>query len=545
MATLLKEKKRHLLTKQYVYIIHPFSRFVRYRQMFMFVVLFLSMWIDPYLGSFYAKVYFNPERGRIPVDGIELLLAICYTIDLTVCFFIGYDVEKTRQVVLQQKMIAKRYLRTLFFFDFIPLLHAYIAFFFRGYISAEIQVLIYTMKNLRIVRLYTMTQNFMTVLKRLRFKELQRKICAFVLLGCLFLHFCACHICYLAVTHELSGYDNSDSWLHRLEASRAVKVQALDTAVEDPVQLKYLLFIQYYGTLSDYLEQFQIIASHFVGAGIGNYKTGDESEMMIFSLLLITGLLYWIVMIAHVLQMFGAAKVSESSFEELLMHMTNYMVRNRFPHRLKRRILKYYDIKFNKKFFSENAILNTLSDHLRMEVLLYSCRHMVSSVHIFRGLSKAAVGSILALLHHEIYLPGDLVMANDDPMETNKLFFIAYGTCVMQTKAGVEATHIEDGNQFGEIALDQRNHISVLYTVQAIEVAEIYYIHEKDFQYCCARYPEIVHKMSGLLKDKLEQYRRMVSLAEAGTGGFYGADIITELRLKRILHRGIRREWMM
>ncbi len=545
MATLLKEKKRHLLTKQYAYTIHPFSRFVKYRQMFMFVVLFLSLWLDPYLGSFYARVYFDPTRERIPIDGVVVILTFCLTIDLVVCFFMGYNVDKTREVVLQQKMIAKRYLRTFFFFDFIPLLQTYLMIFFGRHISIEARIFIYTFKSFRVVRLFTMLQNFMTVLKRLRIKELQRKICALVVLACLFLHFCACHICLSAELREISGYVKSDSWLNRLEEFRAAKVQALDPTAEDPVMLKYLVFIKYYGTMSDYLEHFQVVVSHFMGAGIGQYKTRDEREMMIFSMLLILGLFYWVVMLAYVLQIYGTTKVSESSFEELLMHMTNYMVRNRFPHRLKRRILKYYDIKFNKMFFSEIAILNTLSVHLRMEVLLYSCRHMVSSVHIFRGLSRAAVGSMLALLRHEIYLPGDIIMSNDDPLETKKLFFVAYGTCAMLTTGGVEATHIEDGNQFGEIAQDETDPITVLYTVQAIEVADIYYLRETDFQYCCARHPEILHKMSGVLKQKMEQYTMMVSVTEAGTGGFYGADIITELRLKRILHRGIRRELMM
>lgn len=83
--------------------------------------------------------------------------------------------------------------------------------------------------------------------------------------------------------------------------------------------------------------------------------------------------------------------------------------------------------------------------------MLHSCKHLFDKLVLFQGLSKTVLGTIIACLTQEVYLPNDVVF--QDSGEREFLFLVAHGTLAVYTKDGIELNHIEDGDHFGEVSL--------------------------------------------------------------------------------------------
>mgnify|MGYP005984886577 FL=1 len=184
----LKEKKRHLLTEEYKSILHPFSQIIRKKRVIMFFMWLTSFVMDPYLGTFYAKIYLHPDRGILPFDFLQGIMACWYLIDVISRFYTGYFIEMTGVVVLEPKKIYNHYLKTYFFFDFFGVVHMFFMLLLRRYLSLKAQVLIYPMVSIRVVRLITLLYNFNVVLREFRCREVARKIYTTVLFSILLIH---------------------------------------------------------------------------------------------------------------------------------------------------------------------------------------------------------------------------------------------------------------------------------------------------------------------------------------------------------------------
>ncbi|XP_044260906.1 potassium channel AKT1-like [Tribolium madens] len=525
--SLLKEKLRHLKEKKYSFIIHPFSRFVKCQKLIMLVVWFILFLFDPFLGTFYVEKYVTEEKDTSFVFYcfwwiVNLLVAA----DSLVRFFTGYMFYKTEEVVLEFRKIFKNYIKTYFFIDSIPLITSLILETILNKLPIKTQVLIIQIKMIRLLRLPSLIYNLRIFLKMFNLKD---TVCTFVYIGIIaifLLHWWTCLVALIPITRRLYHLP-ATSWVQTYKDN-----------------LKFLNFLDWNiktkSYVNEYITHMQMVLCHFYGAGKGDYTINDAFEHIIFSLILISGLIFNIMILANILQTFGTVNISEAKFEEFDYQTQEYMIKSRFSHKLKRRVNKYLDYKYAKTFFHEDKILNTLSEHLRMEVLLYSCKNLIENVQIFRGLSRSAVGCILALLKQEIYLSKDTVMSTDK--DKGKLFFVLYGTCLVQMLGGQEFGHIEDGHQVGELTFfENQTHVRVIYKVVAAETSEIYSLEEKDLRYCCVRYPEIEQKLLSMFdQDQIRLYQQ-ISLVEPAYSDVDVGDILTELREGRIISRGRKR----
>ncbi|XP_068901268.1 potassium/sodium hyperpolarization-activated cyclic nucleotide-gated channel 1-like [Tenebrio molitor] len=527
MAAMRKEKQRHLNTRNFKYVIHPLSKLLVCKRIVMIFAWFSIFVADPFLGTFHAKTYLTAQtRINIFVEVIMGFINLILLVDVVIRFFTGYIVPKTREIVLDQRRVLKHYITGYLFVDTFPGLVSLFLCLFR-YMSIEKQILIFQLKYIRFVRLKTLLLNFDICLKLLELKDAIRIISKIALVTVLVAHWWTCFLGLIPIVRDVYGIPSNDSWL--VPRGRYFEMLALNVETELHTTFSDNMY-------SHYAEHLEMVLCHFYGAGVGYYKTEDAVEMFTMSLILVTGLIFNIMSIAYVLQLFGSANISETKFDELLVQTKYYMHRNRFPGRLRRRVLTYYSFKFNQKFFSEQKILDTLSEHLRMEILLYSCRNLVENVQIFKGLSKAAVGSLLALLHQEIYLPKDQIMSSEG--DKGKLFFVLYGTCGLQALPAKELTHIEDGDHFGDVGLIRNTQIQFYYRVVALEASEVYSLQEEDLHFCCSNHPEIVHKLFTIARAKEKVYAQMMGFRD---DPYDSSDILQQLRNGKILMRGMRR----
>ncbi|KAJ3650805.1 hypothetical protein Zmor_016884 [Zophobas morio] len=523
-ASYTKERQRHLTNPSFKWVIHPFSRFERRKNIVMTVMWLFFIFFESFVGTFHGQHFYSDERHE--VHSVILFVNLVFFGDLVVRFFTGYTEEKTRTVNLNRRNIAHQYLKTFFFFDGIATV-SYFLFYFIGHRDSKIKFFIYHLSSLRAIRLITVVKNISRVLSSSKLQETTRVPLILILTALLFLHCDTCLSGYVSYHHQLYHLPTNKSWLEVYK-----NLQQKNALLE-----KTTTKISTMSAVKMYLLHLLVVSCHFFGAHAKHLKTQDSIEMFMYALISMKGLSFYLYCLARILQLFGILNLPETQLENLRMQTDNYMCQKNFQQSLKRRINKYYNYKFSHKFFSEQLVLSTLSDHLKMEVLLYSCHNLIEEVHIFQGLSRSAVGCMLALLKQEIFVPGDQILHSKE--DAGCLYFILFGTCAISTMWEQEVLHIEDGYYFGNVLNHAKyNAKDIIYTITALEMVEVYKLEAEDFLYCCKTYPEIQQKMDKAEKLKYRRYGYLfIKQPEADTTG----GILQELREGKILEQGLMR----
>lgn len=188
----------------------------------------------------------------------------------------------------------------------------------------------------------------------------------------------------------------------------------------------------------------------------------------------------------------------------------------------------------------QQAILSTLSEHLRQELFLHSCKSLVDKVGLFQGLSKATIGDIVGYLKQEVYLPNDVIIAAGSTAEA--MYFIANGTVTVTLPSGKEITHLEDGDHFGGVSLILKATEQIrMANVVAIEMTECFRIDKKDLWRCITLYEEFANRIGKMAQERYdamkaeEDNESEIQLQER-------ADVLHELREGKILFRSRKRQ---
>lgn len=453
-----------------------------------------------------------------------LSVSVLLLCDVILKFFVGYLDTDTQQVILDQKQIVRRYLKTYFIFDFIGV------FGFFPYVLVTNENWKYSFFNLevlKVVRVVTVMDSINRLTKALGITEAPRVAIRLLTGIVLLLHWLCCLLVTVNVVRYLVDPQNfraPHSWLIKLTLS--------DPDFSSGAGSLRLLKL--------YLHHVTMVLCHFFGVGVAYYRTRDTYEMLVLSIVVMTGLVTYLFAIVKVLQLFSMVNISEATYEEFIMQVEQHMLKKQFSKNLKKRIRTYYNSKMNKKFFLESKIMGTLTEHLQMEIVLYNSQNLMAQVQIFKGLSKQAAGGILALMKHEVYLPGDMITTTSK--EDGSLYFILNGTCEVKGILGREVMHLEDGDHFGDTRDFEKEQIThEYYRIVAIEVTEVFSIERKDIKFCTKTYPELLYKLEAMAKQKVKFYERLV--AEKSTDSIRSSDIIEDLRKGRILHRGVIRNF--
>ncbi|XP_013401641.1 potassium/sodium hyperpolarization-activated cyclic nucleotide-gated channel 1-like [Lingula anatina] len=105
------EQKRQQNTNKY--IIHPFSKFRWFWDLFMVAVLSVTLIILP------VNIAFFPNDPDSHWEGMNIAVDVIFFIDIILNFRTGYIRSETEEVILSSKKITINYLKTWFFLDFI------------------------------------------------------------------------------------------------------------------------------------------------------------------------------------------------------------------------------------------------------------------------------------------------------------------------------------------------------------------------------------------------------------------------------------------
>ncbi|KAJ9587172.1 hypothetical protein L9F63_019309 [Diploptera punctata] len=455
----------------YHYMIHPFSVFRLRWELLMLIVLTVSLTMIPFYLAFVMEIEEDADLATIGM----LVLDIFCLFDIGVTFLTGYFKEENKEVHLEFKFVAKRYLRTFFLPDLISSLPLDIIFYEVPTITETSRFyakLVSLVKVFRIKSLLTYLNRWMA---RRKFSPIFLQLLRALFLLCLYIHWMTC-IAYLIPLIY---------WYNIRPAQRGSWLNSVGLWTKD-------IRNNYYYCL--YRSVSLVFCNSFGGVAEG---TAALYFTMVSEL---AGFIITAVLIALTDRLTRSVNTSNVKYQEKSAQVREYMRHKMMPRTLQKRIMEYFDFRFQKSYFNEAKIHNILTRELRQDVTLHNCRVMVEHVSFLSNLPTEVLVRIVTCLQIEIYLANDIIFKAGS--EGESMYFIAFGTVAMFSPLGVEIGHLEDGDHFGEAAIVLG--IKRISSVIAIEHCELYRLDREDFMRVIAPYPDMVRKVEQIAVDRLE-----------------------------------------
>lgn len=420
--------------------------------------------------------------------------------------------------MVDPKRIATKYLKTYFIFDAVGVIpFNFILFSATGFQNGLFLHIISCSRLVRLVRLKTMMDYLKQLTAYCRITDLGHEIICLVLMTIYFVHWWAC-ISYMVpkTSYKINNGISEKSWIYQA-----------NILPRPPTS-----------RLTAYIESLLCAVCHFYLAGTGLYLTGVTSEQIVFTLMLTSGVIYFAYVLVIVFEIVGSANVSQSKFEEIISQLEEYMVSKQLSPHLRNRLTIYYENKFQKHYFREHAILSTLSDRFRYELLTYCTKRLIDQIELFKGLSANVIDDLTSFLKQDVYLPNDVICTAGTV--TEYMHFIVNGTVALISPNGTEINHLHDGQHFGEAALlIKRMNLLHPLTCVSVEITECLRIEKEDLWHLIKAHADFARRMFRMAQDQYQIINRLIREVEKMENA--SRDLLHELRHGKIVTRRRRR----
>ncbi|CAH1376699.1 hypothetical protein MTP99_018105 [Tenebrio molitor] len=444
---IVQERKRQVASGSW--IIHPFSTFRLYYEMWMAVIFLLCMIYMPLESSFKYIM-------KTDVRGLDLFLCISCMVDIGLNFRTGYCVQM-EYIEMRPGAIAKNYVCGIYFIcdviSSIPELKLHDQ-------ALEIVEYIDYCSMFKIVRIGTCLEYVKRTLIYFKTRRFVFLVTKLTVLLFLVTHYVSCILFFLPILFE-----------HIKSHKRAGQSKRF----RDKFNNTFSDFI------SAYLQNSFVSASLILGVEI-EAKYDDPWITYLFGMFVyFFGKLIMSAIIVIIVDVMGIRNCLEIKYFAMMSQIDSFMSVNQFPLPLRKKMKEFYSYKYRQKYFNEDRIERFISDKLRKEIKYHACRKMVHSVKIFETLPQEILEDILTYLKQEIYMRRDVVAQAGAPGDC--MYFLASGTVAVSSPSGKEICHLVDGDYFGEICLLIPKQTRIA-TVVALETCEIYNLDRKSFRKC-------------------------------------------------------------
>ncbi|CAG9764681.1 unnamed protein product [Ceutorhynchus assimilis] len=472
-GAICKERQRQAIS--YGFRIHPFSRaYLIWSFILMFAILALIFCTSLDFLFYNTK---NAFVFSIYWRILESLLTVIFIINVMLSFFTGYYDEPKQEVILEFKLVVLQYLKTSFFTDLLACVPANIGASSKAGII--ILKVLHCFKYLMIIRFH---KHFKYCAEILDVNYYTYMITLVIVNTLLYWHVLCC---MLKFSRERLGSFSNKIFLR----SRTMFHIAEREASTDYPVLSTLLGAFYRGSLVVY------------NSSYGKVLPATEAEILLVWFGWYLSSLFFIYILAMIMEIMKGKTSASHKYVEMERQLKDYMRHKQLPMQMRTRILIYYEFRFQKSYFRENEILDTISEQLRQEINMHACRKLVENVIFFRNLPINLLVRIISCLRIEVYLVNDIIIKANTP--GTSMYFISTGTVAIYTKSGKEICHLEDGSHFGEIALIIKDTLRTA-SVIAVEVSEIYRLDQKDFVKAINPYPDLLANIQHIAAERME-----------------------------------------
>ncbi|CAF0774408.1 unnamed protein product [Didymodactylos carnosus] len=248
--------------------------------------------------------------------------------------------------------------------------------------------------------------------------------------------------------------------------------------------------------------------SHMLCIGYGRYPPQSYVDMWLTMLSMVTGAMCYAITIGHVSALVQSFDTSRRLYNEKFKQVEEYMAWRKLPREMRNRISDYYEHRYQGKIFDEDSILIELSERLRLDVVNYNCRALVSSVPFFTNADPHFVSDVVTKLRFEVYQPGDLIIV--EGTIGDKMYFIQEGIVDIIKSDGEVLTTLSDGSYFGEICLLTR--AKRVASVRCVTYCNLYSLHSDQFNAVLELYPLMRRTMESVAAERLNKLGKNPSM---------------------------------
>merc|ERR1719402_1816968 len=200
---------------------------------------------------------------------------------------------------------------------------------------------------------------------------------------------------------------------------------------------------------------------------------------------MITGAMTFGLLVSQITSIIQSMNSSSSAYKEKTTQIKEYMDFCKVTKELRKRILDYYEVKYHRKMFDEDSILDELSPLLREKVVNFNCRALVKSVEFLSSADPDFVSDLISCLKEEVYLMGDKII--QEGHHGNQMYFVKQGSVSVSSRM-MKPRVLSEGEHFGEICLFVSN-LKRTATVVATTNVYVYTLAADDFNDTLIWYP--------------------------------------------------------
>ncbi|XP_022080164.1 potassium/sodium hyperpolarization-activated cyclic nucleotide-gated channel 2-like isoform X1 [Acanthaster planci] len=468
---LKEEQQRQQHIKSFV--IHPFSNFRWYWDLWMILLMAITLVILP------INIAFFSEQISLQWSITNCITDSFFMADIVLNFFTGIIHHQNEEVILDRKAIASNYLRGWFLVDLpssFPMDYFYLLF--RGdsdfdetalkYRAIKLAKILSVFRLLRLTRLLRYIHRLEEILN---VEGEVIRITNLVLVVLVMIHWNGC-VQFLVPFFQ--GFPR-DSW---------VVISGLENASK----------------WEQYSWSFFKAICHMLSIGFGQHPPQNLTEMWCATLSMMLGATFYALFIGHMSTLLLSIDASGRIYNEKISQVKEYMRYRKIPASTQKRVLRYYEHRYQRKYFDEDTILREQSAPLRKEIVQHHLRSLVKKAEFLSKGSPGFVIDIIEKLHFEVYLAGDVIIKAGT--RGNAMYFIEHGTVKICINERVVGT-LQDGDHFGEISLliDERRVASVV----AASTCDLYRLAKEDFQDVLDENPEMHAIMAKVAKERLSK----------------------------------------
>lgn len=470
MSSYNYEKEYHLA--QHYYMVHPYSE-VRF---FWEIAVLCEILVTIFARTFYIS--FPPD---VLCEEQFLIFSLCLDLlemaDIIFRFFTGYVEKGSNRIILDMRKVFNKNMSQHFFIidlcvafpvDFL-LRHSSVSCphsFLRYFIFLKLT-------RMRIFHQYSAHFAKVNGWSDAGYKGIMTAIWVLVLS-----HWMTC--LYFLIIATSKGHD----WMEDISSG------------SEKYLAKY--FITFYMVFSMLIAQNGLLSS---------VELNERRDWIFCSVSLIVAYLVSIATVAFFIHLFGFLKTSRIKYDEMIQAVRTYMFHKDLPKSLQKKILIFYEFRFQGRLYREHDILKTISEPLRNEITNFLCSKLLTGHgSIFSKLPADVVTQLCAVMKLKIYLSNDVVAVAGDI--GTRVYFISCGSVALYTSSGMEMDHLQEGMHFGQVAFaipDNR----YLATYVALEPCEMYTLHFKAFSQVMESYPELKNSVIRMSIKKKEAMIRI------------------------------------
>lgn len=506
------ERKRQIQDYSF-FTIHPMSIFRKYWDIILFICLLYILIVVPWVVEFFDRMTSTEWDALIYID---IFFCTWLYIEILLKFFTGYICKDVMQVVLDKKSIFKKYMKGMFFIDFIGSLpYALIVYLANDEVKLDCLLkenencpdmipqqkwrLISIFYLVSVFRYNQLIRYFDVIPSILKWSEKTGILVKLTFTSFLFLHWIACFRLYIPDFYDILNELNATGDLYSLD----------QTTDESTVKLLMKRLIKRQTpnkTITEmYIRSFSVTTKISLTCAFGAETDDTNIQMVITTMIIILGWIYFRYCFVTIMRMIISTESSENQYEILYNEIKVYSRAKHIPTYLKEKIFLYYANKYKHNYFNEELIISTLSKRLKDEILTHTCKTLITNVYLFNDLPTNLIQDIIKSLTLEIFLPREVIIAAGT--EGDSMFFIASGTAAVYSLTGYEICHLTDGDHFGEICLLETDRKRTA-TIIALETCELYKLDQKDFERVIQPHTDLYERMQRVAYERMGKRSR-------------------------------------